>query len=1153
MGASPSDLEIQERFVLELKAVQVAFWACQEVSFPLEQVSVIHPTLGEMTIVVPKAPACMPCLETKEVGFAFMSIEDVVNLLQSSEDFRIIWEEARGNAAAGDAPDFGSQDALKRSVHENRAFISFDGWTFEGFKGKFRISPDAMGLPAVEETHPLTMVPVDVYYTPKEGPLFQLDLAYNESSEWTVNCMPRQLFGDQGQYTHNQLASRMRAQAEMSDILLTQLRFQELLAQARLSQPDVPSGATSPSAALPAARPGLSQWTAALPGRNAALQLQAPRISTAAAGTTGGLLRTSDLSNPSVGSKVATSASNGLVNPKAMTSARLTAKNLSKLESQTSTFGSPFKRPPPVPSLPGSSPPFKVARTVFSSASSGKGDARARPSVISSLAGRLPLANTGLRSALGKASDKGSCAETSVGGTDSELGLTGDKYERAVQRCNAFLALKGINLVAALQNLQKLITFNINNGVDMPQLPVAHKICKTCCDMPWPKLLVIEWSTAKSNAKLILHTEDTSVKVFPAENRLAYCNRYALEFTTPKRTITDAAKFWAAADLLQTREKVAERSLDKPTIWVSSITEDEFDALAPRAFAQMVVDGVMTPLASKGKAGFETLLSFGRFIKLRISDYPQKFQDPLADVIQKIKVLAFLHGKFPFEEDSNAADLEQQLKLKSDKFVVALQADSFHKSKIDLSWALNASEKMQWPNVKKELENFIQAGPGEIESFATKVMKSHALWQKSVRPSTLEAVQDAINRPLNKVIKDLQGKTSIDAEQQGVLKKHLALARSVVATWKSQDLSQCLVDATDFLAKEAAAEAHDTLVAGLANFVKVPDRGLIAIDTLQEALPADAKAVVMMRDAENAESSVAAFEHVVAHLLANFPSTIATALKVAKRLSLNIAFADSIEKSLVDRQADLKGKTAIIYNLVALEVQQRKYMALGETTQGRLEKDPQLVVTKALVRATALALPTSDMAKTTLEAIKDQKALRTLKETAETALKNHGAAYIAQGAPALEQAHENIKGSCGGSTNGESWKAHLTDTSTKEDVFNTAKGTIDLIQSGDFIAKLSALVKEQARNKIRHETFGMERNATEAKAISDTIAAARITLTEHFLMIAVAKAETDLAKGKDLVNAQIKSWGAVDITFDQILPKLWHYCQQVCSGQKPSD
>ncbi len=149
MGAPPSDLEIQERFVLELKAVQVAFWACREGNFPLEQVSVIHPTLGEMTIVVPKAPACMPCLETKEVGFAFMSIEDVVNLLQSSEDFRIIWEEARGNAAAGDAPDFGSQDALKRSVHENRAFISFDGWTFEGFKGKFRISPDAMGLPAV--------------------------------------------------------------------------------------------------------------------------------------------------------------------------------------------------------------------------------------------------------------------------------------------------------------------------------------------------------------------------------------------------------------------------------------------------------------------------------------------------------------------------------------------------------------------------------------------------------------------------------------------------------------------------------------------------------------------------------------------------------------------------------------------------------------------------------------------------------------------------------------------------------------------------------------------------------------------------------------------------------------------------------------------
>ena len=123
----------------------------------------------------------------------------------------------------------------------------------------------------------------------------------------------------------------------------------------------------------------------------------------------------------------------------------------------------------------------------------------------------------------------------------------------------------------------------------------------------------------------------------------------------------------------------------------------------------------------------------------------------------------------------------------------------------------------------------------------------------------------------------------------------------------------------------------------------------------------------MMRDAENAESSVAAFEHVVAHLLANFPSTIATALKVAKRLSLNIAFADSIEKSLVNRQADLKGKTAIIYNLVALEVQQRKYMALGETTQGRLEKDPQLVVTKALVRATKLALPTSDTAKATLE------------------------------------------------------------------------------------------------------------------------------------------------------------------------------------------
>ena len=97
------------------------------------------------------------------------------------------------------------------------------------------------------------------------------------------------------------------------------------------------------------------------------------------------------------------------------------------------------------------------------------------------------------------------------------------------------------------------------------------------------------------------------------------------------------------------------------------------------------------------------------------------------------------------------------------------------------------------------------------------------------------------------------------------------------------------------------------------------------------------------------------------------------------------------------------------------------------------------------------------------------------------------------------------------------------------------------------------LVQEFLKHKVRSEMFGIAIDTELARNVQATKKAARVTLTEHYLYQGLKLSETNKSDAKDQINGQIKAWPMLGITFQDVHPRLWELCQDVCAGKKWSE
>ena len=69
------------------------------------------------------------------------------------------------------------------------------------------------------------------------------------------------------------------------------------------------------------------------------------------------------------------------------------------------------------------------------------------------------------------------------------------------------------------------------------------------------------------------------------------------------------------------------------------------------------------------------------------------------------------------------------------------------------------------------------------------------------------------------------------------------------------------------------------------------------------------------------------------------------------------------------------------------------------------------------------------------------------------------------------------------------------------------------------------------------------------KQIESTLHLSRVSLSEHFLVEAVHMSTKDIAAATTTVNKQIKGWGLVKLSFEDVNPKLWELCQAITAGK----
>ena len=123
---------------------------------------------------IPTGADCVPCTRAWNEGFAYFNREQLISKLAAND--ATVTEGFNEARSSDGSESFGRQGVEQEKEFKSKEYINLDGWLSGQFKRRHGVDPEACGFRAVSRIHPLTLAPVDVFYTPAEGPLFQLQL-----------------------------------------------------------------------------------------------------------------------------------------------------------------------------------------------------------------------------------------------------------------------------------------------------------------------------------------------------------------------------------------------------------------------------------------------------------------------------------------------------------------------------------------------------------------------------------------------------------------------------------------------------------------------------------------------------------------------------------------------------------------------------------------------------------------------------------------------------------------------------------------------------------------------------------------------------------------------------------------------------------------
>ena len=95
------------------------------------------------------------------------------------------------------------------------------------------------------------------------------------------------------------------------------------------------------------------------------------------------------------------------------------------------------------------------------------------------------------------------------------------------------------------------------------------------------------------------------------------------------------------------------------------------------------------------------------------------------------------------------------------------------------------------------------------------------------------------------------------------------------------------------------------------------------------------------------------------------------------------------------------------------------------------------------------------------------------------------------------------------------------------------------------------LSEEWERHKKRHDIFAIDMPADLSTMVEKMVSAARLTLTERFLIDAINVSSHNLEEAKRLVNSQVRAWNLpeVNIAVTDVHVKLWELSSAITTAK----
>ena len=1046
----------------------------------MHSVNMEHPSEGTVVVSVPKNGACVLCINTKDIGFAYISWTTLLDLLNAQDgSFRKCFLEARAFKAEEVAVTWAGQQAMSEKAFDNAAAVMFDGWSREQFiRHHNNTTPEQLGIPPVPQEHPLHPgTSIDVYYTPRPGPLFELRVGVHERSRWQMSCMPQQIYAEQGLHTLSHLHSKMHLQENVKGVLMDRPQYDKLLAQAKVGH--VASGGGAMASGPVVSGGSSTAWTkVASSGAGAAplkLQRPTPRMEM-------DILKT-PISKVSRAPALAASSIRMASSPEAC--AKRSTVSLSQGASAMGRHAANRVGPPrdvtawkaasrdPIykraPSVAGVASPGRAA-----SAADANGESPVPTAVVTSFAGRVPLAREtsllvtpckrgGSFDAVSQAESSGTRAKKRKSGTGD---LTG--HARAIAEARLEDALAGHPMRQHLINLRRASTIATEadgpNDVDNEPLRLLREhiqLISCGATLVWSNMPESPWVSIVSAATKV---HDALGGALPPMTFAHLASRYALEFVQPRAKTTDFVKFWQAVALESSCDKVPQ-TLTTPSLWNNGFTPEQYDCFAVPAFARMVIEAMLIPNVNKGRLGIAPLLDISEAVWQKVDLYSSDLKAKLSDLRQKLRLVFMLHGKVPGTNGCSVKDVEDQILLKKDPFIVAVMAkDSVHRAAVDNVWSLSASESRHWPPLEAELAAY--KGTKDVNRFLNYMLEKYASFQGQIRASAVAVARDTCEDAVVSTLNSMDFNSAVDQTEVVKRKSVVAKTRKLQAFIKSDALAAALHKSIDFVAKVTSAEIKDVLLSGCETFCREADpMNADAIQNFGRCLPTDQSVVVILEGTDAIQIALKAALSLVKLIAGSWPQA-AAAVKVGVAFWEKVSLQGGSEAESKDAKK-ISDEIAAFNKLLHLVDAEEKYRSLGESVQARVDADKQLVVVRALIRQQdSIDVKLIACMK---EAFKNYDTdVAKLYEVCNRHVKDHGAVYVTGKLPDLEKAHNALKPMAGGDADGAVWSKHLKDDCTLTELVDQAKASIMRLDSKALIP----LIKSCAQASLsKHAGF----------------------------------------------------------------------------------